>query len=36
MAGLVGGRNVTNTVNNLINARSVLLILGVQAGAFNA
>ena len=35
MAGLVGDRNVINTVNNLINARSVFLILGVQAGTFN-
>ena len=32
MAGLVGGRNVINTVNNLINARSVFLILGSKRG----
>ena len=32
MAGLVGGRNVINTVNNLVNARSVFLIFRVQAG----
>ena len=35
MAGLVGGRNVINTVNNLVNARSVFLIFRVQAGTFN-
>ena len=35
MAGLVGGRNVNNTVNNLVNARSVFLIFRVQAGTFN-
>ena len=34
MAGLVGGRNVINTVNNLVNARSVFLIFRVQAGRF--
>ena len=32
MAGLVGSRNVTNAVNNLINARSVFLILGSKRG----
>ena len=32
MAGLVGGRNDTSTVNNLINARSVFLILGSKRG----
>ena len=32
MAGLVGGSNVINTINNLINARSVFLILGSKRG----
>ena len=32
MAGLVGGRNVINTINNLINACSIFLILGSKRG----